>query len=284
MTRGRYQHLAPPSKLAIEASSTSSEFAGFELKEATWPEDLKFWTEVVKEDLRTSGVDRQFRRDVRFRRIWNRDEWIDSVQALAEDREGWAELCSRTAHLGEDAGNSVRDEISPPIKFKRLPFGVTASPSILKMCLTSFLNSQNMDLAAKIAKNLYVDNIMMTVDTVEEALQKYRKFKILFAKVATATAKDAWTSALSCSPKATDSTGWTPLSLEMKNGSSMAPIPTNMRGHAERLVGSSWNLPFRTAAGQYDSYCLGLLRSTEKTGRQDPQGAPEARQRSPAAR
>ncbi|KAK6736727.1 hypothetical protein RB195_019431 [Necator americanus] len=116
MTRGRYQHLAPPSKLAIEASSTSSEFAGFELKEATWPEDLKFWTEVVKEDLRTSGVDRQFRRDVRFRRIWNRDEWIDSVQALAEDREGWAELCSRTAHLGEDAGNSVRDEISPPIK------------------------------------------------------------------------------------------------------------------------------------------------------------------------
>ncbi|KAK6749296.1 hypothetical protein RB195_001726 [Necator americanus] len=26
----------------------------------------KFWTEVVKEDLRTLGVDRQFRRDVRF--------------------------------------------------------------------------------------------------------------------------------------------------------------------------------------------------------------------------
>ncbi|KAK6750508.1 hypothetical protein RB195_002466 [Necator americanus] len=68
----------------------------------------KFWTEVVKEDLRTLGVDRQFRRDVRFRRIWNSDEWIDSVQALAEDREGWAELCSRTAHLGEDADNRVR--------------------------------------------------------------------------------------------------------------------------------------------------------------------------------
>ncbi|KAK6754395.1 hypothetical protein RB195_013415 [Necator americanus] len=68
----------------------------------------KFWTEVVKEDLRTLGVDRQFRRDVRFRRVWNSDEWIDSVQALAEDREGWAELCSRTAHLGEDAGNRVR--------------------------------------------------------------------------------------------------------------------------------------------------------------------------------
>ncbi|KAK6762514.1 hypothetical protein RB195_023295 [Necator americanus] len=68
----------------------------------------KFWTEVVKEELMTLGVGRQFRRDVRFSRIWNSDEWIDSVQALAEDREGWAELCSRTAHLGEDAGNRVR--------------------------------------------------------------------------------------------------------------------------------------------------------------------------------
>ncbi|KAK6735676.1 hypothetical protein RB195_018730 [Necator americanus] len=65
----------------------------------------KFWTEVAKEDLRTLGVDRQFRRDVSFHRIWNSDEWIDSVQALAEDREGCAELRSRTAHLGEDAAD-----------------------------------------------------------------------------------------------------------------------------------------------------------------------------------
>ncbi|KAK6743730.1 hypothetical protein RB195_010806 [Necator americanus] len=50
----------------------------------------KFWTEVMKEDLRTLGVDGQFRRDVRFRRIWKSDEWIDSVQALAEDWESWA--------------------------------------------------------------------------------------------------------------------------------------------------------------------------------------------------
>ncbi|KAK6739360.1 hypothetical protein RB195_021032 [Necator americanus] len=64
-------------------------------------------TEVVKEDLRTLGMDRHFRRDVRFLRIWNSDEWIDSVQAPAEDREGWAELCPRTAHFGEDAGNQA---------------------------------------------------------------------------------------------------------------------------------------------------------------------------------
>ncbi|KAK6729094.1 hypothetical protein RB195_006254 [Necator americanus] len=78
------------------------------LSGASWkkPPDRKrnFWTEVVKEDLRTLGVDRQFRRDVRFRRIWNSDESIDSVQAFVEDREGWAGLFSRTAHLGKDAG------------------------------------------------------------------------------------------------------------------------------------------------------------------------------------
>ncbi|KAK6729815.1 hypothetical protein RB195_006708 [Necator americanus] len=70
--------------------------------------ERKFWTEVVKEDLRTLGLDRQLRQGVRFRRICNSDEWIDFMQALPEDRESWAELCSRTTYLSEDAGNSVR--------------------------------------------------------------------------------------------------------------------------------------------------------------------------------
>ncbi|KAK6759189.1 hypothetical protein RB195_021048 [Necator americanus] len=65
----------------------------------------KFWTEEVKGDPRTLGVEKEFRRDVRFRRIWNGDEWLDSLQAIAEDREGWAKLCSRAAHLGKDAGS-----------------------------------------------------------------------------------------------------------------------------------------------------------------------------------
>ncbi|KAK6757584.1 hypothetical protein RB195_015415 [Necator americanus] len=104
MTRGRYQYLAPPSKVA-----KVSRFFGHALKRpadclvqrvlrslpgSSWKKPRgrkrKFWTEVVKEDLTALGVDRQFRRDVRFRRVWNSDEWIDSVQALAEDQEGWA--------------------------------------------------------------------------------------------------------------------------------------------------------------------------------------------------
>ncbi|KAK6761324.1 hypothetical protein RB195_022402 [Necator americanus] len=124
MTRGKHQHLAPPSKVA---KVNRLRFFGHILRRpadrlvqrvlrsssgSSWKKSpgrkRKFWTEVVKKDLRTLGVDRRFRRDVRFRIIWNSNEWIDSVQALAEDREGWAELCSRTAHLGENVGNLVR--------------------------------------------------------------------------------------------------------------------------------------------------------------------------------
>ncbi|KAK6761228.1 hypothetical protein RB195_022334 [Necator americanus] len=106
MTRGRYQHLALPSKVAIE---NRLRFFGHilpvgclvkrvlrSLSGSNWEKPFgrkrKFWTEVVKEDLRTLGVDRQFRRDVRFYAMWSSIDWIDSVQALAEDREGWGEL------------------------------------------------------------------------------------------------------------------------------------------------------------------------------------------------
>ncbi|KAK6746476.1 hypothetical protein RB195_012524 [Necator americanus] len=46
-------------------------------------------------------------RDVTISRIWDSNDWIDSVQALAEGR-GWAELLLTTIHLDEDAINCVR--------------------------------------------------------------------------------------------------------------------------------------------------------------------------------
>ncbi|KAK6748089.1 hypothetical protein RB195_000985 [Necator americanus] len=125
VTRGKHQHLAPE-----VAKVNRLHFFGHILRRpvdrlvqrvlrsssgSSWKKPpgrkRKFWTEAVQEDLRTLGVERQFRRDVRFRRIWNSDEWIDSVQVLAEDREGWAELCSRTAHLGEERVIASGDDI-----------------------------------------------------------------------------------------------------------------------------------------------------------------------------
>ncbi|KAK6731846.1 hypothetical protein RB195_007978 [Necator americanus] len=67
---------------------------------------------MVKKDLRAVDVNRQFRRDARLCGVWNTDEWIDSVLPHAEDEEGWAELCSRTTHLDEDAGNPPGDNMS----------------------------------------------------------------------------------------------------------------------------------------------------------------------------
>ncbi|KAK6749780.1 hypothetical protein RB195_002033 [Necator americanus] len=89
----------------------------------------KFWAEVVKEDLRTLGMNRQFRRDERVRRILNSYEWIDSVQALAENREGWAELCSRTPPFDEDALRGVNlEERQARLKnLAKLYFGNTTS-------------------------------------------------------------------------------------------------------------------------------------------------------------
>ncbi|KAK6727023.1 hypothetical protein RB195_004992 [Necator americanus] len=162
MTRGRYQHLAPPSKVA---KVNRLRFFGHILRRpadrlvqrvlksssgSSWKKPpgrkRKFWTEVVKEDLRTLGVDG---REVRFRRIWNSDEWIDSVKALAENREGWAELCSRTAHLGEDAGNRVRRDISPRIKsIVHCSAGVGRSGTMvaLEMCLMTIANVRPIDI------------------------------------------------------------------------------------------------------------------------------------------
>ncbi|KAK6764655.1 hypothetical protein RB195_024832 [Necator americanus] len=55
-----------------------------------------------------------------------------------------------------------------------------------------------------------------------------------------------------------------------ENWPSMLTTPTNVHDHAERLAGSSWNLPFRTAAGQHDSYCRGLQRLAEKICKEHP--------------
>ncbi|KAK6744496.1 hypothetical protein RB195_011299 [Necator americanus] len=97
----RYQHLAPPSKVAKlnrlrfiahilkRAADRLVQGVSRNLSDSSWKRPpgpkRKLWAEVVKEDLRTLGMDRQFRRDIKFCRIWNSVEWIDSVQSLAED-------------------------------------------------------------------------------------------------------------------------------------------------------------------------------------------------------
>ncbi|EYC34940.1 hypothetical protein Y032_1248g3781, partial [Ancylostoma ceylanicum] len=68
-------------------------------------------------------------------------------------------------------------------RFKRLPFGITASPSILNMALLAYLRSVDTSLSNEIARNLYVDNILLSAESEEEALNKYSESKQLFSKI-----------------------------------------------------------------------------------------------------
>ncbi|KAK6737062.1 hypothetical protein RB195_019640 [Necator americanus] len=120
MTRGKRQHLARSSEVAKE---NRLRFFGHVMRRPTdrlaqvvlrmlpdpnWirppVRKRKFWTEVV----RTHGVDSQFSRDVKFRRLRNSDGWVDSMRTLSEDRTGGARIRSRTTHPGEDADSRAR--------------------------------------------------------------------------------------------------------------------------------------------------------------------------------
>ncbi|KAK6752529.1 hypothetical protein RB195_003757 [Necator americanus] len=124
ISRGKRQHFAQPSEVVSKdrlrffgyiMRRPSHHFAQVVLKmlpDNNWERSpgrkRTFWTKVVKEDLRTLGVNRQFSRDVKFRRLRNSEEWVDSMRILAENRTGRDRIYSMTTHPGEDAGSRVR--------------------------------------------------------------------------------------------------------------------------------------------------------------------------------
>ncbi|KAL6738255.1 hypothetical protein Aduo_011822 [Ancylostoma duodenale] len=51
------------------------------------------------------------------------------------------------------------------------------------MAILSYLDQVNSPLTKEISRNLYVDNILLLADTVEEAMEKYKESKQLFAAI-----------------------------------------------------------------------------------------------------
>ncbi|CAI2348007.1 unnamed protein product [Caenorhabditis sp. 36 PRJEB53466] len=62
-------------------------------------------------------------------------------------------------------------------RFKRVPFGLKSSPYLLNQCLKTLLSSQDQPIARDMARNLYVDNVYIGVDSIEEAKEAYHQSK-----------------------------------------------------------------------------------------------------------
>ena len=66
-------------------------------------------------------------------------------------------------------------------RFCRVPFGVVSSPFLLAATIQLHLSQATTSIAEEIARNLYVDNLIVTVSTPEEGVQLYQEAKQLFA-------------------------------------------------------------------------------------------------------
>ncbi|PIO55427.1 Pao retrotransposon peptidase [Teladorsagia circumcincta] len=70
------------------------------------------------------------------------------------------------------------------MRFTRVPFGTKASPSLLAMSIKYYLEQNHQtELRSEILRNLYVDNVLLLADTIEEAVDKYRKTKAIFMEM-----------------------------------------------------------------------------------------------------
>ncbi|MCP3664654.1 MAG: hypothetical protein GY696_19550, partial [Gammaproteobacteria bacterium] len=85
---------------------------------------------------------------------------------------------------------SFRDGTNPEVKdnlmicrFNRVPFGLNCSPFLLAASVKYLLQTATSKVAKKLQQNMYVDNAMMGVNTIEEANEMYQESKKLFASV-----------------------------------------------------------------------------------------------------
>ncbi|KAK5977842.1 hypothetical protein GCK32_003055 [Trichostrongylus colubriformis] len=103
------------------------------------------------------------------------------------------EKAFHTIYLHEEDRDAVRflwlkDSSKPPsrenvkiLRFRRLAFGINASPYLLAMSIKFSLDKNtDQQMSKEILRNLYVDNVILCAETSEEVFTKYKHSKQLF--------------------------------------------------------------------------------------------------------
>ena len=83
----------------------------------------------------------------------------------------------------KDVSKPITDKNLEIFRFTRIPFGVISSPFILGSTIRHHLQRENNPVADKLAKDLYVDNLITGGNTEEEVSQIYNYAKRTFQEM-----------------------------------------------------------------------------------------------------
>lgn len=81
----------------------------------------------------------------------------------------------------KDISKPVTEDNLLHLRFNRVPFGLKISPFLLAGVLELHFSKYKEAIASEMWRNCYVDNIMLSANSVEEALQKYKVSKRICA-------------------------------------------------------------------------------------------------------
>ncbi|XP_078334132.1 uncharacterized protein LOC144625796 [Crassostrea virginica] len=83
----------------------------------------------------------------------------------------------------KDGNKPTVDNNVQVFRFCRVPFGVISSPFLLAATVDHHLRSCNSETAENIRNNIYVDNVITGVDSIQEAVRLYKEAKDIFTSM-----------------------------------------------------------------------------------------------------
>ena len=107
------------------------------------------------------------------------------------------------------------------LRFARVPFGLVCSPFLLGATVRHHLALEGTPLAKQIAENIYVDNVILGVSTVEEAEKAYAESKAIFSRC-----------------------GMNLREFASNSAEFMAKVPEvdRAKGEVQKVLGMQWNI------------------------------------------